>query len=427
MTAIFVSLIFSAFFSGVEIAFISSDKLRIEIDKDKGKLTGKLLSKFTKNPSQFIGTMLIGNTLALVVYGIFMAKLLEPLIVKHLPDILNNQTIVFVLQTILATLIVLTTAEFLPKSVFLINPNQMLNFLALPIWIIYMVLFPVVFVIVNFSKFIIRYVLRLKFKEDDPVFGLTDLNNFIQSKIIEDKTEKVFDVDTKIFTNALEFKTVKVRECMIPRPEIVAVDIEDTIEVLKKEFIESGHSKILVYKETIDDIIGYCHSLELFKKPRDIAGILTPIIIVPETMPANELLVQFITERKSLALVVDEFGGTSGIVSMEDIIEEIFGEIEDEHDEQDLVEQVLDDHNFLISARLEIDYLNEKYGWDFPEGDYDTIGGFILSIIEDFPSLNQDIIIKPYKFHIVSLEENRINLVRLTILKENGKRTAGNG
>jgi putative hemolysin len=421
MTAILISLIFSAFFSGIEIAFISSDKLRIEIDKDKGKLTGKLLSKFTKNPSQFIGTMLIGNTLALVVYGIFMANLLEPLIVSHLPEILTNQTVVFFLQTILATLIVLITAEFLPKSVFLINPNQMLNILALPIWIIYFLLFPVVFVVVNLSKFIIRYVLRLNFQEDQPVFGLTDLNNFIHSKIVEDKTEKVFDVDTRIFNNALEFKTVKVRECMIPRPEIIAVDITDTIEMLKKEFVENGLSKILVYKETIDDIIGYCHSLELFKKPKDIASILTPIIIVPETMPANELLVQFITERKSLALVVDEFGGTSGIVTMEDIIEEIFGEIEDEHDEQDLVEQVLDDHNYLISARLEIDYLNEKYGWDFPEGDYDTIGGFILSIIEDFPTLNQDIIIRPYKFNIVSLEENRINLVKLTILEENKK------
>lgn len=421
MTAIIISLVFSAFFSGIEIAFISSDKLRIEIDKEKGKLTGKILSRFTKNPSQFIGTTLIGNTLALVVYGIFMAKLLEPTISENLPEILNNQTVIFVLQTLIATLIVLLTAEFLPKSVFLINPNQMLNVMAIPILFIYIILYPVVFVVVNLSKFIIIHVLRLHFKEDQPVFGLTDLNNFIQSKIIEDKTEKVFDVDTKIFNNALEFKTVKVRECMIPRPEIIAVDIKDSIGTLKKEFIESGLSKVLVYKETIDDIIGYCHSLELYKKPKDLSSILTPIIIVPETMPANELLVQFITERKSLALVVDEFGGTSGIVSMEDIIEEIFGEIEDEHDEQDLVEHKLDDHNFLISARLEIDYLNEKYGWNFPEGDYDTIGGFILSIIEDIPSLNQDIIYKPYKFHIVSLEENRINMVKLTILDEKEK------
>jgi CBS domain containing-hemolysin-like protein len=419
MTAILISLVFSAFFSGMEIAFISSDKLRIEIEKEKGNLTGKILSRFTKNQSQFIGTMLIGNTLALVVYGIFMANFLEPMFSASLPEPLNNQSVIFLLQTVTATLIVLFTAEFLPKSVFLINPNQMLHVMAIPIWFVYSILYPVVFVVVNLSKFIIVKALRLHFKEDQPVFGLTDLNNFIKSKIIEDKTEKVFDVDTKIFNNALEFKTVKVRECMIPRPEIIAVDITDSIETLKREFIESGLSKILVYKETIDDIIGYCHSLELFKKPKELSSILTPIIIVPETMPANELLVQFITERKSLALVVDEFGGTSGIVSMEDIIEEIFGEIEDEHDEQDLVEHKLDDHNFLISARLEIDYLNEKYGWNFPKGDYDTIGGFILSVIEDIPSLNQDIVIGPYKFHIVSLEENRINLVKLTIRENN--------
>jgi CBS domain containing-hemolysin-like protein len=226
-------------------------------------------------------------------------------------------------------------------------------------------------------------------------------------------------VDTKIFNNALEFKTVKVRECMIPRTEITAVEINESIDDLKNEFIESGLSKILIYKENIDDIIGYCHSLELFKKPPDISSILTPVIIVPETMPANELLVQFITERKSLALVVDEFGGTSGIVSIEDIIEEIFGEIEDEHDEQDLVEHKLDERNFLLSARFEIDYLNEKYGWNIPEGDYDTLGGFIISIVEDIPTLNQDIFIKPFKFHVVSIEENRINLVKLTILEDN--------
>ncbi len=205
---------------------------------------------------------------------------------------------------------------------------------------------------------------------------------------------------------------------MIPRTEIIAVEINESIDDLKKEFIDSGLSKILIYRETIDDIIGYGHSLELFKKPKDLSSILSPLIIVPETMPANELLVQFITERKSLALVVDEFGGTSGIVSIEDIIEEIFGEIEDEHDEQDLVEHQLDDKNFLLSARHEIDYLNEKYGWHLPEGEYDTLGGFILSITEDIPKLNQDIVYRPFKFHVVSIEENRINLLKLTIFDE---------
>jgi len=414
---ILVSLVFSSFFSGIEIAFISSDRLHIALEKERGSIAGKILSRFTKNQAHFIGTTLIGNTLSLVVYGIFMANLIEPILSDILPEYLNNQSLVLIIQTILATLIVLLTAEFLPKIIFRINPNFLLSVFAIPLIIIYFILYPVVYGIVGLSKYIIIKVLRLNFKEDEPVFSLTDLNEFIQSKFVEDKVEGKFDIDTKIFNNALEFKTVKLRECMIPRTEIVAVELHSNIETLRNEFVESGLSKILVYKESIDDIIGYCHSLELFKKPKDIESILSPVIIVPETLLANELLVQFITERKSLALVVDEFGGTSGIVTIEDIIEEIFGEIEDEHDEQALVEHKLDDDSYLISARHEIDYLNEKYNWNLPLGDYDTLGGLILSITEDIPSLNQDIVIEPFKFHIVSIEENRINLVKMSLLQ----------
>jgi CBS domain containing-hemolysin-like protein len=415
---ILVSLLFSSFFSGIEIAFISSDRLHIELEKERGSIAGKILSRFTKNQAHFIGTTLIGNTLSLVVYGIFMANLIEPVLSDILPAYLNNQSVILIFQTILATLVVLFTAEFLPKIIFRINPNFFLSAFAIPLLIIYYILYPIVYGIVGLSKYIIIKVLHLKFKEDEPVFSLTDLNEFIQSKFIEDKAEGKFDIDTKIFNNALEFKTVKVRECMIPRTEIVAIDLHSDIETLRNEFMESGLSKILVYKESIDDIIGYCHSLELFKKPRNIESILSPVIIVPETLLANELLVQFITERKSMALVVDEFGGTSGIVTIEDIIEEIFGEIEDEHDEQDLVEHKLDDESFLLSARHEIDYLNERYNWNLPHGEYDTLGGLILSITEDIPSLNQDIIIEPFKFHIVSIEENRINLVKMSLLQE---------
>ena len=414
---ILVSLVFSSFFSGIEIAFISSDRLHIALEKERGSIAGKILSRFTKNQAHFIGTTLIGNTLSLVVYGIFMANLIEPILSDILPEYLNNQSLVLIIQTILATLIVLLTAEFLPKIIFRINPNFLLSVFAIPLIIIYFILYPVVYGIVGLSKYIIIKILRLNFKEDEPVFSLTDLNEFIQSKFVEDKVEGKFDIDTKIFNNALEFKTVKLRECMIPRTEIVAVELHSNIETLRNEFVESGLSKILVYKESIDDIIGYCHSLELFKKPKDIESILSPVIIVPETLLANELLVQFITERKSLALVVDEFGGTSGIVTIEDIIEEIFGEIEDEHDEQALVEHKLDDDSYLISARHEIDYLNEKYNWNLPLGDYDTLGGLILSITEDIPSLNQDIVIEPFKFHIVSIEENRINLVKMSLLQ----------
>jgi CBS domain containing-hemolysin-like protein len=418
---ILVSLIFSSFFSGIEIAFISSDRLHIELEKERGSIAGKILSRFTKNQAHFIGTTLIGNTISLVVYGIFMANFIEPILSDILPYYLNNQSVVLIIQTILATLVVLLTAEFLPKIIFRINPNFFLSVFAIPLLIIYYILYPIVYGIVGLSKYIIIKVLHLKFKEDEPVFSLTDLNEFIQSKFIDDKTEGKFDIDTKIFNNALEFKTVKLRECMIPRTEIVAIELQSDIETLRNEFVESGLSKILVYKESIDDIIGYCHSLELFKKPRDIESILSPVIIVPETLLANELLVQFITERKSMALVVDEFGGTSGIVTIEDIIEEIFGEIEDEHDEQDLVEHKLDDDSFLLSARHEIDYLNERYNWNLPPGEYDTLGGLILSITEDIPSLNQDIIIEPFKFHIVSIEENRINLVKMSLLQEKDK------
>ncbi len=418
---ILVSLIFSSFFSGIEIAFISSDRLHIELEKERGSISGKILSRFTKNQAHFIGTTLIGNTLSLVVYGIFMANLIEPILSDILPGYLKSQSVILIIQTILATLIVLLTAEFLPKIIFRINPNFFLSVFAIPLLVIYFILYPVVYGIVGLSKYIIIKVLHLEFKEDEPVFSLTDLNEFIQSKFVEDKVEGKFDIDTKIFNNALEFKTVKVRECIIPRTEIVAVELHSDIEALRNEFVESGLSKILVYKESIDDIIGYCHSLELFKKPKNLESILSPVIIVPETLLANELLVQFITERKSLALVVDEFGGTSGIVTIEDIIEEIFGEIEDEHDEQDLVEHKLDDDSYLFSARHEIDYLNEKYNWNLPLGDYDTIGGLILSITEDIPSLNQDIVIEPFKFHIVSIEENRINLVKMSLLQEKDK------
>ena len=411
---VLISLLFSAMFSGIEIAFISSDKLYIELQGQRGKFMGRILSGFTKKPSRFIATTLVGNTVALVVYGIFMAAILEPILHKSLPPALNNDGFVLLAQTLLATFVVLITAEFTPKSLFLLNPHRMLKIFALPMQLIYWLMQPVVFVVVTLSKFIIVNVLRLEYSEDKPVFGLTDLNNYLH-RLKENSSESEVEVDTRIFHNALEFKTVRIRECMIPRTEIVAVDIEDSIDELKQAFIDSGHSKILIYKDTIDDIIGYCSSQELFKKPKAIEDILTPIIIVPETLLANELMIQFINERKSLALVVDEFGGTSGIVSIEDIIEEIFGEIQDEHDDEDLVEQKIAENTYLLSARHEIDYLNEKYPWSIPEGDYDTLGGYILSIHEDIPDLNQVIEIPPFTFTITSLQETRIDVVRMTL------------
>ncbi|MCV9388158.1 hemolysin family protein [Reichenbachiella ulvae] len=416
--AILTSIFFSALFSGIEIAFITTDKLHIALQEKQGGLSARILHKFSNNPSNFIATTLIGNNLTLVVYGIFMAMLLDPWLARVLPEPFNNDLVILLSQTVISTIIVLFTAEYVPKSIFLTNPYRFLSVLSVPILIIYYLLSPVVFMVVAGSKFLLTRVLRLEYSDDRPVYGLTDLNNYIRNIMEDDTEENDQDVDARFFNNALDFKTVKVRECMIPRTEIKAVDVSDTIEELKEMFIETGLSKILVYDESIDDVIGYCHSLALFKKPQDIPEILTKIIIVPETMPANELMIQLITEHKSLALVVDEYGGTSGIVSLEDIIEEIFGEIRDEHDEEDLLELKLNDKEYEFSARQEVDYLNDTHGFNLPTGDYDTLGGLILSINENLPEPGDVIELPGYSFEILLMEEARIEKIKLRILDQ---------
>jgi len=408
-----VSLLFSALFSGMEIAFVSANRLHIELQSKQGKISGRILSNFIQNPSQFIGTTLMGNTISLVLYGIFMAYLLGPPLGYLLPEAINTQAGVMVVQTVVSTILVLITAEFIPKSIFILNPNSMLTVFSFPFVLIYYILYPVVWVVVGLSKFTITKILKLDYNEDRPAFTITDLNSFIQN-YLDTKGEDV-DIDAKIFDNAVDFKKVKVRECMVPRTDIVAVEVEDPIADLKGVFVESGHSKIIIYKETIDDVIGYCHHLELFKKPKSIEDILTPIIIVPESALANELLVQFIKERKSLALVVDEFGGTSGIVSMEDIIEEIFGEIEDEYDSDDLIEQKVSEQEYLLSARHEIDYINEKYEWNLPEGEFETLAGFILSLTESIPQKGESVSYGPFTFTVVSKQDHRIDTIKIKL------------
>jgi len=411
------SILFSAFFSGIEIAFISADMLHIEVMSKKGTFNGKVLSVFTANRSHFLATLLVGNNLSIVLYGILMAKLLEPWLIGILPELLVGDISILIIQSIISTIIVLITAEFLPKSLFMLNPNTMLTVFALPMALIYYALFPVVFIIAKVSTFLIKNVLKLQYEDNKPVFGLTDLNNYIKQNLLNIEQEEDSEIDAKIFNNAIEFKTIKVRECMIPRTELVAVDVVADIEELKESFIESGHSKILVYRENIDDVIGYCHSLALFKKPENIKEMLTPITIVPETMLANELLVQLISEHKSIALVVDEYGGTSGVVTIEDVIEEIFGEIRDEHDDEYLTEEQIDDFNYILSARHEVDYLNETYDWELPEGEYDTLGGLILEYNEDIPEENDEVMINSFLFKILTIVDNRIDQVRLTLLK----------
>lgn len=412
---VLISLLLSAFFSGIEIAFVSSNKLQIELQSKQGDMRGKILSGFVQNTSQFIGTTLLANTICLVLYGTFMAFLLEVPLKMWLPPSVNNEAVILLTQTVISTIIVLITGEFLPKSFFMLNPNSMLSFFSIPFLAVYFLMYPIVWGVVGLSRFFITKVLRLSYSEDKPVFTVTDLNSFIQNHMSKGREEGKVDIDTKIFDNAVEFKTVRIRECMVPRTDLVAIEVDDSIQELKAVFEESGHSKVIVYRDSIDDVIGYCHHLELFKKPKSIEEILTPIIIAPESALANEVLIQFIQERKSLALVVDEFGGTSGIVSMEDIIEEIFGEIDDEYDNDELIEQKTGEQEYLLSARHEIDYLNDKYGWDLPIGDFETLSGLILSLTENLPKKGESVNYGPYSFTVVTKQDHRIDSVKLKI------------
>lgn len=412
---IITSLAFSFFFSGIEIAFLSANRLQVELQGKQGSWSGQLVAYFLNAPSRFIGTCLVGNTLALVIFGNSMAALFEPVLVANLPESLNNDVAMLLIQTAISTLIILATAEFLPKSLFLINPNLMLSALAVPFAVTYAVLKPITFTILQLSTLVLKHIFRMDYSEEKPVYGLTDLNHFLRNMHKVSHEDEEISLDKKILHNALEFGTVQVRECMVPRTEIVGISLEEGIERLKAVFIESGHSKIVIFRETVDDPIGYCHSAALFKNPKTIEEILTPISLVTETAMANDLMVQLIRERRSLAIVVDEFGGTAGLISMEDVIEEIFGDIEDEHDADDLIEQKLDERTFLFSARLEVDYLNEQYHWHLPTGEYETLGGLILSYTEDFPKKGETILVSPYTFIIQSTKGNRIETVKMEV------------
>lgn len=414
-----LSLLASAFFSGMEIAFISADRLHIEVLAREGSWGARLLAPLTRKPEYFIGTTLIGNTISLVLYGSLMATLLEPWLATHFNDVG-----VLLCQTLIATLLVLFVGEFLPKSLFLRNPEGLLLALAAPFAIMYGVLYVVVVVIVGFS----RMILRGGAEEGTALFALTDVNDYVRR--IMDRAQQSPEapaVDTEIFEKAVAFRKVKVRDCMIPRTEIVAVELSDSIDVLSKAFIDSGHSKILVYKKTIDEMTGYCHSSELFKKPARIKDILQELPIVPEAALANELLVELIEKRRSLALVVDEFGGTSGIVTLEDVIESILGEIQDEHDTEALLEVILDDDTFLLSARHEVADLNQKYAFGLPEGEYDTLGGYLLALLGDFPRQNQVIETEQAAITVLAMAGNRIDHVRLERRGEARERVAPRG
>lgn len=408
-------LILSGFFSGLEIAFLSANKLRIELKSNQGAHWAKICSHYIKSPSEFISTILIGNNIALVLYGIFInIYLLEEL--KIFPE--NFHPIAtLVLVTLISTVIVLVTAEFLPKALFRLNPSGLLSVLIYPFQLFYYLLWPFVRFVMWLSKSILQGLLKTEFTEKSPVFTKIDLDHFISQSAQSHPEGEEAEVDTEILKNALDFGNVKVRDCLVPRTNIVAVDIESGISELINVFIESQHSKILVYEENIDHIIGYVHHLDLQKKPKDIRSILLDILITNESRSANDMLNEFSKTQKSIALVVDEYGGTAGIITVEDIMEEIFGEIEDEHDERELDEEVhYLDGSYTISAKAEVDLINEKYSLGIPEGDYETIGGYITSRLEDIPKPDDVFVIDNFEIKILEAGETRIEKVKLNIL-----------
>ncbi|WP_046742970.1 hemolysin family protein [Kordia zhangzhouensis] len=417
---IITALLFSAFFSGMEIAYVSANKIHIELEKKQDGILAKVLRQLTQKPSKFIATMLVGNNIALVIYGLFMGDLVVEWI--HETPWLNQYITVeyeLVFQTIITTLLILVTAEFLPKVFFQVYANSLLKFLAIPAYIFYQLFW----VISEFVMWISNVVLKKFFKtEGDEVqleFSKVELGDYISEQIEAGHQDEDIDSEIQIFQNALEFSAVKTREVMIPRTEIMAIELRESTKNLAKLFSETGYSKILVYKDTIDDIIGYVHSFELFKKPKTIRSIVLPVVFVPEAMLANDVLNVLTKKRKSIAVVLDEYGGTSGIVTVEDIVEELFGEIEDEHDVTELLEKQIGEKEYIFSARLEVDYINETYKLSLPESEnYGTLGGLIVSETEEIPAQNEVIIIGDLKFTIVEVSNTKIDTIQLQILSE---------
>ena len=408
-----ISMVFSAFFSGMEIAFVSSNRLRVEMDRDKHGLAQRALDVFYRQPSHFISTMLVGNNIALVVYGILFAKIFDATLFAPLGDGARVTC-----DTLLSTVVVLFTGEFLPKTIFKSNPNGLMAFFALPAFLCYIVLWPVS----RFSTLLSRGLLRLigakmPKETEGKEFTKVDLDYLVQSSIDNAKNDAEIEDEVELFHNALDFADTKVRDCMVPRTEIDAIDVEDcTLEQLKNKFIESGHSKIVVYRGDIDHIIGYIHSSEMFKHVTSISKHIQQMPYVPETMAARKLMHIFLQQKKSLGVVIDEFGGTSGIVSLEDIVEEITGDIEDEHDNQKYVAKQLSDGDYMLSARLEIEKVNELFDLDLPESDdYMTVGGLILHEYQSFPKLNEVVSIGRFQFKIVKNTMTKIELVRLKV------------
>jgi CBS domain containing-hemolysin-like protein len=409
-----ITMAFSAFFSGMEIAFVSVDKLRFEMDR-KGGVSSRILSLFFRNPNDFISTMLVGNNIALVIYGILMAQIIGD---NLLAGWITNHFVMVLIQTVISTLIILVTGEFLPKTLFKINPNLVLNVCALPLFICYIILYPISKFSSGVSYLFLRlFGMKVNKEASAKAFGKVDLDYFVQSSIDNAESEETLDTEVKIFQNALDFSTVKIRDCIVPRTEVVAVALDTSLEELKNRFVESGISKIIVYDGNIDNVVGYIHSSEMFRNPKDWRDHVKEVPIVPETMAAHKLMKLFMQQKKTIAVVVDEFGGTSGIVSL-DLVEEIFGDIEDEHDNTSYICKQIGEHEYVLSARLEIEKVNETFDLDLPESDdYLTVGGLILNQYQSFPKLHELVSVGKYQFKIIKVTATKIELVRLKVME----------
>ena len=411
---ILITMAFSAYFSGMEIAFVSSNKLRFEMDRNEQSITSRILSIFYHNPNNFISTMLVGNNIALVIYGILMAELIEQ---NLLAGYITNEFLLVLTQTIISTLIILVTGEFLPKTLFKINPNFTLSLFAIPTFICYIVLYP----ISKFASGISGVLLlltgtKINKEASEKAFTKVDLDHFIQSSIETSANEEEINTEVKIFQNALDFSSIKIRDCMVPRTEIIAIEDDASMEELMELFVEKGISKIIVYQDNIDNITGYIHSSELFREPENWQQCIRQLPIVPETMNANKLMKIFMQQKKSLAVVVDEFGGTSGIVALEDLVEQIFGEIEDEHDTTSYVAKEVGNNEYVLSGRLDIEKANEMFSLELPESDeYQTIGGLILHEYQSFPKAHEIITLGNFQFRILKVTATKIELVKLKV------------
>lgn len=417
ISIILICLLLSAFFSGMEIAFVSSNKVYLGIEKMQDGFVAKILTKITQNPSKFIASMLVGNNIALVIYGFTMGDLIIKLIY---PEFINNDNLPFqvlMIQTLISTAIILVTAEFLPKVFFQIYANTFIKIFAVPAYFFYQLLYYISSFVIWISDFFLRKLFKTEGDEAQLFFSKVELGNFISEQMDSVEDHDTVDSEIQIFQNALEFSGVKARDIMIPRTEISAVEIHDSVKELKALFIETGFSKVLVYQSSLDDIIGYVHSFELFRKPRTIKSVMIPVEFVPETMFIKDVMNLLTKKRKSVAIVLDEYGGTSGMITIEDIVEELFGEIQDEHDsDETLIEEQLGEKEFRFSTRLDVEYINEVYKLNIPEDDsYSTLGGFIVDHVKEIPQKGEVIEIDNFQFLIEEASNKKIELVKMII------------